>query len=115
MGKLETFTIRELRERTGELVRQAESGRLSLVTKHGHPVFVAVPVDEQTLERGYRVNLAVRLFELGSVTLAQGAKLAGMTASEFIDSLGRAGVSPAGHGPEELRKDIATVRRTARR
>lgn len=32
---METFTIRDLRERTGELVRGAEAGQLSLVTKHG--------------------------------------------------------------------------------
>lgn len=115
MGKPETFTIRDLRDRTGDLVRQAEAGRLSLVTRHGHRVIVALPVDEQTLERGYRMNLAVRLFELGSVTLAQGAKLAGTTSSEFIDALARVGVSAAGYGVEELRKDIATIRRTARR
>jgi prevent-host-death family protein len=85
MGKLETFTIRDLRDRTGDLVRQAEAGRLSLVTRHGRPVFVAVPVDEQTLAQGYRMSLAVRLFELGSVTLAQGAKLAGLKSVRHPD------------------------------
>lgn len=32
---MDTFTIRDLRERTGDLVRHAEAGKLSLVTKHG--------------------------------------------------------------------------------
>ena len=41
------FTVRDLRERTGELIRDAEAGKLSLVTQHGRPVFVAVPLDEQ--------------------------------------------------------------------
>ena len=47
----EAFTVRDLRERTGELIRGAEDGHLSVVTKHGNPVFVAVPFDEVLLER----------------------------------------------------------------
>lgn len=41
----ESINIRDLRNKTGELVRLAESGQLSLVTKHGNPVFVTVPFD----------------------------------------------------------------------
>jgi prevent-host-death family protein len=33
---MEMYTIRDLRNRTGELIREAEAGHLSLVTKHGH-------------------------------------------------------------------------------
>jgi len=40
---METFSIRDLRERTGEPVRQAKAGRLSLVAKQGRPLFVALP------------------------------------------------------------------------
>ena len=43
---MDTFTVRDLRERTGDLIRDAEQGKLSIITKHGQPVFVAVPFDE---------------------------------------------------------------------
>lgn len=43
---METFTVRDLRERSGELIRGAENGKLSVVTKHGTPVFIAVPFDD---------------------------------------------------------------------
>ena len=46
---MEMFTVRDLRNRTGELIREAELGHLSLITKHGQPVFVAVPFDEALL------------------------------------------------------------------
>jgi len=46
---MQTFTIRDLRDRTSELVRDAEAGKLSIVTKHGQPVFIAVPFDESLL------------------------------------------------------------------
>ena len=50
---MDAFTIRDLRERTGELIRDAEAGKLSIVTKHGQPVFVAVPFDETLLKAGW--------------------------------------------------------------
>ncbi|MDO8318126.1 type II toxin-antitoxin system Phd/YefM family antitoxin [Rhodoferax sp.] len=49
---METFTIRDLRERKGELVRDAEAGKRSIVTKHGQGVFVVMPFDEATLRGG---------------------------------------------------------------
>lgn len=35
---MDTFTVRDFRERTGELIHDAESGNLSVITKHGRPV-----------------------------------------------------------------------------
>lgn len=49
---MDTFTVSDLRERTGELIRDAEAGKLSIVTKHGQPVFVAVPFDEVLVREG---------------------------------------------------------------
>ena len=43
---MDTFTVRDLRERSGEWIRHAEEGKLSIITKNGHPVFVVVPFDE---------------------------------------------------------------------
>lgn len=50
---MDIFTIRDLRECMGELIRDAEVGKLSIVTMHGQPVFVAVPFDETLLKEGW--------------------------------------------------------------
>jgi antitoxin (DNA-binding transcriptional repressor) of toxin-antitoxin stability system len=47
---METFTIRDLRERTGDLVHGAEAGKLALVTKHGQGDYMAVPFEEALLQ-----------------------------------------------------------------
>lgn len=49
---MQTFSIRDLRERSGELSREAEAGRLALVTRHGQPLFVSVPFTDQVLGAG---------------------------------------------------------------
>ncbi len=75
---MQTFTIRDLRDRTGEIVRDAEAGTLSVVTKHGQPVFVAVPFDENLLKNGVNLALAVHLFDEESISLGKAARLGGL-------------------------------------
>jgi prevent-host-death family protein len=84
---MEMFTVRDLRNRTGELIREAELGHLSLITKHGQPVFVAVPFDDALVECGVRVSLAVQLFADRKITLIQASRLGGLSPSEMIDKL----------------------------
>jgi prevent-host-death family protein len=104
---METFTIRDLRERTGELVRGAEAGKLSLVTKHGLGVFVAMPFDEELLRSGVRVALAVKLFDEETISLGKAAKLAGVSLNEFINHLGALKIPLARYDSGELAKEVA--------
>lgn len=103
---MDTFTIRDLRERTGDLVRDAEAGKLSLVTKHGQPVFLAVPFDEVMVREGLRVALAIKLFDDEIISLGKAAKLAGMSQSEFIDQLGALKIPVVRYGPDELDQEV---------
>ena len=54
-----------------------------------------------------RLLLAVKLFEVGKVSLGQAAKIAGFTKRSFIDVLGRYGVPVIGYPPEELEREMA--------
>lgn len=112
---METFTVRDLRERTGELIRGAEAGKLSVVTKHGNPVFVAVPFDDALLESGVRTSLAIKLFDDGTVTLAQAAKFAGLSIEEMIERAGAAGVAVVQLTADELDDELAVIAGHGRR
>ncbi len=107
---MQTFTIRDLRDRTGELVRDAEAGKLSVVTKHGQPVFVAVPFDETLLKNGVGVALAVRLFDEEQISLGQAAKLAAMGLIEFMEVLARLGIPVARPRLDELEQELAAFK-----
>lgn len=105
---MDTFTVRDLRERTGELIRDAEAGKLSIVTKHGQPVFVAVPFDEVLVREGVGVALAVKLFDEEHVSLGKAAKLAGMSRPEFMEHLARLNIPVVRYSPEELDRELET-------
>lgn len=106
---METFNIRDLRNRTGELVREAEQGRLSLITKHGHPVFVAVPFDETLLKNGIALSLAIGLFSDRKPGLAQAAKLAGVAPAEMMDLLAAHHIPMTDITADELKDELAQV------
>jgi prevent-host-death family protein len=103
---MQTFTIRDLRDRTGDLVREAEAGKLSVVTKHGQPVFVAVPFDEALLKEGVKVALAVKLFDEETISLGKAAKLAGMTVPDFMDHLRQLRIPVARPKSGELEREL---------
>ena len=90
---MDTFTIRDLRERTGDFVRDAEAGKSSVPTKPGHPLGVLVPFDETLVRQGVPVALAIKLFAEETMTLRQAAKFAKLPLADFMQRCGAAGVS----------------------
>jgi prevent-host-death family protein len=106
---MEAFTIRDLRERTGELVRGAEEGHLSVVTKHGQPVFITVPMDETLVREGVTVALAIKLFQEGTLSLAKSARLCRMNLPQFAAKLAEQGIPAVDYPPEELEAELAAI------
>ncbi|MCL2716882.1 MAG: UPF0175 family protein [Alphaproteobacteria bacterium] len=106
---METFSIRDQRERTGDLVREAEAGRLSLIAKHGRPLLITVPMDEFLLKEGVGVALAVALFAEKTISLGKAARLARVSVEEFILHLGTKGIPAVGYPPEELDDELAVI------
>lgn len=106
MEPLDVFTVRDLRQRSGDLLRDAEEGRMALITKHGRPALLAVPFDERLLSHGVHRALALHLFEGGQLTLSQAAKLAQLSLEAFIELLGEAGIAAVDYPPEELADEL---------
>jgi prevent-host-death family protein len=98
---MKCFDVRDLRERCGDLVRNAEQGSLAIVAEHGRPLFVVVPLDDD-LRAGVGAALAIRLFEVGALSLGKAAELAGLSYEAFVEQLGALSIPAVGHPPDEL-------------
>ncbi len=90
---METFSVRDLREHTGALIHGAELGKLSLVTKRGRPVFLAVPFDKALIDTGLSLNMAIRLYQEGAISTGNAAKLSGLPVEAFLKTLGALRIS----------------------
>jgi predicted HTH domain antitoxin len=57
-------------------------------------------------EEEARLLLAIKLYELGRLSLGQSAKLAGYSKRAFIELLEKYGVPVVAYSPEELREEV---------
>jgi prevent-host-death family protein len=105
---MDTFTVRDLRERTGELIRDAESGELSVITKHGRPVFVAVPFDEMLIKSGLLLSLAIKLYKDEVISLSKAAKLSGYSIVAFTKELAKQNIPAIQYSVDELENELKT-------
>jgi predicted HTH domain antitoxin len=103
---MDVFSVRDLREHTGQLIHDAEAGKLSLVTKRGHPVFLAVPFNETLLSEGLTSALAIQLFQEHIISLGKAAKLAAQSLPDFINTLGKLHIPVADYTAEELANEV---------
>jgi len=94
MEPLDVFSVRDLRTRSGDLLKDAEAGQLAIITKHGRPAIL----------------LALSLFEQRRLTLAQAAKLAGISLDAFIDLLAPLGLAAVDYPAEELADELDAAR-----
>lgn len=90
---MQSFAVRDLREHTGERVRDAEAGEYSVVSKHGKPLFVAVPFTDALLDAGVHVPLADQMVLRGELSAAAGAKMARQPCAHDLQHLSARGYS----------------------
>ena len=106
---MDVFSVRDLRINSSTLLKGAEEGRLSLITKRGRPSALAVPFDERLCKLGVNRDLALHLFEAGSVSLAKAAKIAGVSIDQFLSLLASAGIPAVDYPPEELDDEMKVM------
>ena len=106
---MKTIGVRALRENPGVLSQSAKAGEYVLVTNHSAPVSLAIPFDEDLLRSGVHVNLAVKLYEEGVMTLSRAAKMARLSVEEFLEKLAILGIVVVSQEADELEADLATL------
>lgn len=70
---------------------------------------ITLPPSVHLTESELKMILAAKLFDLGELSSGQAAELAGITKREFIESVGKYGVSIFQYSAEELERDLARL------
>ena len=109
MENCEVFTVRDLKNNASQLIKKAEHGQYSLITKHGHPAAITIPFDDKLLELGVGKSLALHLYEKKHITLSQAAKLSDVTIESFLEILKGFKINVVEYPPEELETDLKNI------
>ena len=104
---MHTFTAEEVALRPQRLFDDATGGELSLVTRAGEPVMLAVPLGAGSDSQKVRLELAAHLYDRDQISLGLAARIAGLAYSEMIDELGRRGIATIRLQPGELERELA--------
>jgi len=106
MQGIDVSTARDLRNNVGGLIKDAEAGEISLITKHGKPTALALPFDKNLLSLGINRAFATKLYELNLSTLTQAAKIAQLSAMDFLDILKETEIVSVDSSKEELENEV---------
>lgn len=106
---VDVYSVRDLRLRSSELVRDAEAGKVSIITKRGKPAALTLPFGRRLLELGLDKDVALVLFENKLLTMERAAKLAGLTLDGFMDLLAQTSTVAVDYPAEELDDEVKVV------
>jgi predicted HTH domain antitoxin len=112
---MDTLTIDEVGSQLQRLLADIARGEPAMVTKDGLPLFMAVPMGTGLEAPAVRLELAVRLFERGQISLGVAARIAGLSSSEMVDEFGKRAIPVVRYDQEDFREEMEYVRTLTRR
>jgi predicted HTH domain antitoxin len=74
-------------------------------------VEVTLPPSVHLSESELKMILAAKLFELGELSSGQAAKMVGISRREFLEMVGKYGVSIFQYDADELEEDLTRLRK----
>lgn len=110
MNGFDVFSARDLRVNAGHLIKDAEEGKLSIITKHGSPAVVAIPFDDTLLEFGVKKSLAFKLLKENVLSLPQAAKFSGLKLTDFLELNKIFKIKIVDYPPEEIEDDLENLK-----
>jgi predicted HTH domain antitoxin len=109
---MHNVNVSDLKNNPSVALRQARIAPVVVMNRNEPDAMIVSFEQSQVLNAaGTRAALATALFRDGGLSLARGAKLAGMSLSAFITHVSRLGISVVDQTPEEYVSDMDTLDR----
>ncbi len=110
---MSTLTSEEFELQPKRLLDDARQGTSDVVTVHGEPVMLTLPLGLGAGSSAERLELAVALYEHEVLGLGLAAKAAGLSYGQMIDELSRRQIPVVRYSVDDLDRELAYVRTLA--
>jgi predicted HTH domain antitoxin len=107
---MHTLTDVELQRDPGRLLDTARRDQVTLITLDGQSVLLTVPLEQGAPAPGAMLDLAVALYERGSISLGRAAEIAGWAYPDMMDELNRRDIATLQLHPGDLDRELAAFK-----
>jgi predicted HTH domain antitoxin len=84
------------------LILSEEDAMVQMMIEMPEEALAALRKDREAFAKEMRLAAAVKWYELRLLSQARAARVAGLSRAEFLDALGRFGVTPFQYGADEI-------------
>ena len=90
--KMQSVAIRDLKNNPSNMTKHLENGESVFVTKHGKPVGITLPLNNDVFSVGVKKAVAIELYKMGVVSLGKMAEILEIKKQEAMGLLNSADV-----------------------
>ena len=89
---MQSVAIRDLKNNPSNMTKHLENGESVFVTKHGKPVGITLPLNNDVFSVGVKKAVAIELYKMGVVSLGKMAEILEIKKQEAMGLLNSADV-----------------------
>lgn len=91
--KMQSVAIRDLKNNPSNMTKHLENGESVFVTKHGKPVGITLPLNDDVFSLGVKKAVAVELYKMGVISLGKMAEILEIKKQEAMSLLNNANIN----------------------
>ena len=90
---MQTVSIRDLKNNPSNMTKYLENNESVFVTKHGKPIGITIPLNDDTLSMGIKKTVALEQYKQGLISMGKMAEIMGIDKQEAMQILNNLGLN----------------------
>ena len=103
---MQTVAIRDLKNNPSNMTKYLEQGESVFVTKHGKPIGITLPLNNEVFSIGVKKSVAVELYRMGVISLGKIAEILEIKKQEAMALLNSVDVNWLEDETKTIAKDV---------
>ncbi len=108
---MQSMAIRDFQNNPSKLTKYLENDELVFVTKHGKPIGITIPLDDDSLSIGVKKAVALQLYKSESISMGKMAQMMGISKQEAKRLLNDLKIEWIEYTKDELEKETKKIQK----
>ncbi|NKQ40082.1 MAG: hypothetical protein HF962_00715 [Sulfurovum sp.] len=104
---MQTVSIRDLKNNPSNMTKYLENNESVFVTKHGKPIGITIPLNDDTLSMGIKKTVALEQFKQGLISMGKMAEIMGIDKQEAMRMLNSLGLNWIEDDIEVIKSEVS--------